>query len=246
MAAFAGFASPHGRWLEPNGGYPFWSPDSRSVGFFADGKLKRIDLDGRLVRALANAPNPVGGSWNREGTILFAPNFTGPIFRTSATGGEAMAVTRIEAQQSSHRFPHFLPDGRHFLYYATSSAEAPGVYVGQLDGRAAQRLLDADAPAVYASSRHLLFVRKGALFAQEFDAVRLALTGTPYSIAEQIAVGGESNAVGLSASASGPLVYRAGLASVRRQFVWFDRTGKEIGKVGDPDSAGSSNLSSIT
>jgi serine/threonine protein kinase/dipeptidyl aminopeptidase/acylaminoacyl peptidase len=223
--------------------YPFWSPDSRSIGFFADGKLERIDLDGTLVRALANAPNPVGGSWNREGTILFVPNFTGPIFRTSATGGEALAVTRIEARQSSHRFPHFLPDGLRFLYYALSSTEAPGVYAGQLDGRAAQRLLDADAPAVYASSRHLLFVRKRALFAQEFDPVRLALTGTPYSIAEQIAVGGESNAVGLSTSASGPLVYRAGPASARRQFVWFDRTGKEIGTVGEPDSAGPSNLS---
>ena len=225
------------------GFYPFWSPDSRSIGFFADGKLERIDLDGSLVRALANAPNPLGGSWNREGTILFVPNFTGPIFRISATGGEAVAVTRIDAQQSSHRFPHFLPDGLRFLYYATSSTEAPGVYVGQLDGRAAQRLLDADAPGVYASSRHLLFVRKGALFAQEFDSVRLALTGPPFSIAEQIAVGEESNAVGLSASASGPLVYRAGPASARRQFVWFDRTGKEIGTVGDPDSAGSSNLS---
>jgi serine/threonine protein kinase len=225
------------------GFYPFWSPDSRSIGFFANGKLERIDLDGTLVRALANAPNPLGGSWNREGTILFVPNFTGPIFRTSATGGEALAVTRIEARQSSHRFPHFLPDGLRFLYYATSSTEAPGVYAGQLDGRAAQRLLDADAPAVYASSRHLLFVRKRALFAQEFDPVRLALTGTPYSIAEQIAVGGESNAVGLSTSASGPLVYRTGPASARRQFVWFDRTGKEIGTVGEPDSAGPSNLS---
>ena len=151
------------------GFFPFWSPDSRSIGFFADGKLKRIDIDGGLVRVLANAPNPLGGTWNREGTILFTPNYSGPIFRLSITGDEPAALTRIETQQTSHRFPQFLPDGRHFLYYVPSSPEARGVYVGQLDGGATRRLFDADAPAVYRPPRHLLFVHQGKLIAQEFD-----------------------------------------------------------------------------
>src|SRR5262245_14659608 len=102
------------------GFYPFWSPDSRSIGFFAGGQLLRLDLDGGLVRTIASAPNPVGGAWGVNGTILFTPNFAGPIFRVSATGGEASALARTDAKQASHRFPQFLPDGRHFLFYVPS------------------------------------------------------------------------------------------------------------------------------
>ena len=225
------------------GYYPFWSPDSRSIGFFADGKLDRIDLDGGLVRALANAPNPLGGTWNHDGTILFTPNYTGPIFRVAATGGDAMAVTRTDARQASHRFPQFLPDGRHFLYYVPSGAETRGVYVAQLEGGTTERLLDADAPGVYAASGHLLFVRQGRLIAQEFDPARLALGGTPVPIAEQIVAAADQSVAGLSASAAGSLVYRAGLAGGQRQFIWFDRSGQELGKVGDPDSASPTSLS---
>ncbi len=224
------------------GFFPFWSPDNRSIGFFADGKLERIDIDGGLVRALANAPNPLGGAWNRDGTIIFTPNYSSPIFQISAAGGEAAPLMQTDAQQAGQRFPQFLPDGRHFLYYVQSSAESPGVYAGQLDGGAAQRLLDADAPAVYAS-QHLLFVRQGTLFAQEFDPERLALSGNPFPIAEQIAVDGASSSTGLSASAAGPFIYRAGLGGGQRQFVWFDRSGKEIGNVSDPDNAGPVNPS---
>jgi eukaryotic-like serine/threonine-protein kinase len=218
------------------GFYPFWSPDNRSIGFFADGKLQRIDIEGGVVRTLAIAPNPLGASWNVDGTILFVPNFSSPIFRTSATGGEVAALTRTEAKQSSHRFPRFLPDGRHFLYYAAGSPETSGVYASDLTGTT-KRLLDADAPAAYTPSHHLLFVRQGTLFAQPFDPVRLELSGNPFPIAEQIAVSGDTSAAGLSASAAGPFIYRAGLASVQRQFIWFDRSGNEIGRVGDPDSA---------
>src|SRR6185295_6847847 len=100
-----------------DGVLPFWSPDSRSVAFFANGRLLRLDLDNGLIRPLTIAPNPLGGAWNRDGTIVFAPNYTGPIFRTTATGGDAQPVTRMEAGQSSHGFPHFLPDGRRFLYF---------------------------------------------------------------------------------------------------------------------------------
>jgi serine/threonine protein kinase len=225
------------------GVFPFWSPDGRSIGFFNGGKLKVIDIDGGLVRELANAPNPLGGAWNSDGTILFTPNFAGPIFRISTAGGEQSVVTRIEGQQASHRFPWFLPDGRHFLYYVPAGAR--GVYVGQLDGAATGRLLDADAPAVYASPGYLLFVRQGKLIAQKFDPGKLALSGNPFPIADELpALGGPASSVALSASAAGSIVYRGGqTGGVQRQFVWFDRSGKEIGKLGAPDDATPENVS---
>jgi serine/threonine protein kinase len=212
--------------------FPFWSPDGRSLGFFASGRLNRIDLDSGLVRQLANAPFPLGGAWNRDGTILFTPNFTGPIFSISATGGQPAPLTRIEAPQASHRFPQFLPDGRRFLYFATGTTETRSVYIGQLDGGVASRLLDADASAVYAP-RHLLFVRQDKLFTQEFDPSSLALHGDPITVADQIPVDATSNLAALSASLSGTVVYRSGPAGGERQFVWFDRSGVEIRRVGD-------------
>jgi Tol biopolymer transport system component len=217
---------------------PFWSPDSRSIGFFADGKLKLIDIDGGLVRELARAPNPIGGAWNRDGTILFTPNYSGPIFRISAAGGDPAAATRIEGQQSSHRFPLFLPDGRHFLYYVGGGAETRGVYVGQLDDAASRRVLDADAAAVYAPPGYLLFVRQGKLIAQKFDPAKLVLSGNPFPVADQLlAAVGPVNSVGLSASEVGSIVYRGGQeGGLKRQFVWFDRSGKETGKVGAADA----------
>jgi serine/threonine protein kinase len=221
------------------GHFPFWSPDSRSIGFFDGSKLKVIDIDGGLVRELANAANAGGGAWNSDGTILFTPNFSGPIFRISTAGGNPAAVTHIEAHQASHRFPKFLPDGRHFLYYVSGDSRTRGVYVGQLDGAATQRLLDADAAAVYASPGYLLFVRQGKLIAQKFDPAKLALSGNPFPIADDlIAVEGEYASSGLSASAAGSIVYRAGQAAgLKRQFVWFDRSGKEIAKVGAVDDS---------
>jgi eukaryotic-like serine/threonine-protein kinase len=224
------------------GFYPFWSPDSKSIGFFANGELERIDLDGGLVRVLANAPNPVGGTWNREGTILFTPNYAGPIFQISATGGGAAALPQFEAKRGTQRFPLFLPDGRHFLYYVPAGAEPRGVYVGQLDGTTNVHLLDADAPAVYAPvSRHLLFVRQGKLMAEEFDPAELALSGNPFPIADQVVTDGLPTSVALSSSAAGPVVYRAGVGRAQRQYIWFDRTGKEIGTVGEPNDAGPGN-----
>jgi WD40 repeat protein len=224
------------------GFFPFWSPDSKSIAFFADGKLERIDLDGGLLRELANAPNPLGGTWNREGTILFTPNFAGPIFQISGTGGGAAALPQFKAKRGTQRFPFFLPDGRHFLYYVPTGSEPRGVYVGQLDGTTSVHLLDADAPAVYAPvSRDLLFVRQGKLMAQEFDPAKLALTGTPFPIADQVVTDGLPTSVALSASAAGPVVYRAGAGRTQRQYIWFDRTGKEIGKVGEPNEAGPGN-----
>ena len=122
--------------------YPFWSPDSASVGFFADRQVKRIDIAGGAPQVLANADVGRGGTWSREGIILFGDT-AGSVFRVRATGGEAVAVTRTEPGQRSHRFPQFLPDGRHFIYFV----EGQGVYGGSLDGALSKRLADADVAA---------------------------------------------------------------------------------------------------
>ena len=220
--------------------FPFWSPDNRSVGFFAEGQLKRIDIEGGSVQTLAPAYVANGGSWSRDGAILFAQTSLGPLYRVFATGGAVAAVTRLETpQQTSHSFPHFLPDGQHFLYYVRGTPDARGVWVGMLDGSASHRVLDADSAAVYATaSGQLLFVRQGTLLAQPFDAVRATLSGHPFPVAEQVAVLVEpANVAALSASATGPIAYRTGSAGGQRQFVWIDRFGKEIAKVGEPDGA---------
>lgn len=218
--------------------YLFWSPDGRSVGFLGENRLKRIDIDTGSIQILANAPGMRGGAWNRDGVILFTRTTGSPILRISATGGESTPVTRLEApQQIGHRFPQFLPDDRHFLYYVQGTPEVRGMYLGQLDGLESRRLLDADAAAVYTAGQ-LLFVRQGTLFARGFDPVRLSLIGDPSTMAERVTVDAVNNLAALSASAVGPVVYRTGGAGGERQFAWVDRSGKEIEKVGSSDNAG--------
>jgi Tol biopolymer transport system component len=213
---------------------PFWSPDNRSIGFFADGKLKRIDIDGGSIQTLARASAGRGGTWNRDGVILFNPSSIDPIFRVYEKGGVSVPVTRLESPQDGNQFPQFLPDGQHFIYRVESSSpEVRGVYVTKLDGTETRRLLDGDSRAVYAASGKLLFVQQGTLFEQDFDPVHLKLNGNRFQVAEHVA----SSLVGtaLSASAAGPIAYRTGSAAPRRQFVWFDRSGNELQKIGKPD-----------
>ena len=215
-------------------GLPFWSPDSRSIGFFAEGQLRRVEIDGSSIQTLAPASSGRGGAWHDDGTILFAPTAADALFRVPETGGDVVQVTTLAAEQNDHRSPQFLPDGHHFLYYARGSPGASGVYVGQLDGTETRRLLDADAGAVYAEPGYLIFVRQGALFAQAFDGTSLSLSGDTIRLAEQVVVSGGISVAALSISATDTLVYRAG-SQPRRQMVWFDRAGQEISRVGDVD-----------
>jgi Tol biopolymer transport system component len=152
-----------------------------------------------------------------------------------------LAVTRQEAPDQYYLFPQFLPDGRHFLYY--TNLNPPGVYVAQLDGSETRRLVDADTGAVYVSSGHLLFLRQGTLFAQAFDPVRLVVTGSAFRVADEVGSGAFSPA--LSVSAAGTIVYRTGSKDslLTRPLVWFDRSGREIGKVGDSNPGGDPSLS---
>ncbi len=214
--------------------FPFWSPDSHSIGFFADGRLYSIDVDGGALSAVARVPVPAGGTWSREGVILFTIVPDGPILRVSATGGAADAVPGSDTLQGGNRFPQFLPDSRHYLYFVAEPA-IRGVYVGTLDGPERRRLINVDSAAVFAPPSHLLFVRAGTLFAQEFDTAGLALRGEATPLANGVAVDTTGGAA-VSASSVGSFVYRTGAANRQRQLAWFDRSGAQIGDPLPPDA----------
>ena len=220
---------------------PFWSPDSRSVAFSAQGKLKKIDVEGGPPQTLCDAPAVRGGSWNRDGVIVFAPNANGPLSRVSSAGGAAVAVTKLMPQQAGHRFPSFLPDGKHFFYMAPGTTENNGVFIGSLDSLDGQRLLAADSPAVYALPGYVLFIRQGTLLAQQFDAKNLQLSGEPVPIAEQVAFDGPG--LGFSVSENGALAYRTGAGTRNLQLTWVDRSGKLIESVGVPGAYQGPDLS---
>ena len=218
--------------------YPFWSPSGRSLAFFSDdSKLKRIDLEGGTARVLASFGLPRGGTWNAAGTILLAPLGGGAIFRIPDTGGEPVAVTRLAATQTAHGFPQFLPDGDRFVYYAAGGPEAGGVYLAGLASGVSRRLLGADSPAIVAPQGYLLFVRGETLFAHGFDPARGELLGRPFAVADKIVMGrvAGTSVAAVSAAASGQVVYRTGGEAQRRQFAWFDRSGRPLGTVGDSD-----------
>ena len=225
---------------------PFWSPDSAYVGFFAEGKLKKIAVAGGPPQTLCDAPDGRGGTWNREGVIVFAPNSNDVLYRVSAQGGVPVPSTTLDASegQGVHRFPRFLPDGRHFLYLKFRAGDKNGTYLASLDSQEARRLLADNSRAEYApgpsgENGHLLFVREGALMAQPFDAGSLQMTGDLFPVAEQVRLNPMSYNGAFSVSGDGVLVYQGGGASETLQLVWFDREGKRLGSVGEP--AGYSN-----
>jgi len=213
---------------------PFWSPDAQSLGFFADGKLKRIDLATQSVQVLTNATAGRGGAWNGADVILFAPQ-SGPIFRMSASGGERTQVTR-PAPLTSHRFPQFLPDGHHFVFFEQGGDTPSGLWVGDIDGTAPRRIVDADVAGAYVGSGYLLFIRQRTMYAQHFDPERLTVSGSPVPVAPAIMVNpGVPGAAAVSASFTDLFVYRAG-PPPPSQLQWFDRSGRRIGAVGSPDA----------
>ena len=210
----------------------FWSPDGRSVAFFADGKLKKIDIAGGAPQTLCDVANgSTGGTWGREGVIVFG-TLAGGLWRVPASGGQPVAVTTLDAgrQEGSHRRPAFLPDGRRFTYVAQ-----PGntIYVGSLDSTAVTSLLKADSQAMY-SAGYLVFVRQGTLFGQPFDAGKLKVSGEAIPIADSIGSNASVAGAGYSASENGVLMYvrGAGGGASPNQLTWFDRNGKPAGSIG--------------
>ena len=214
--------------------FPFWSPDGASLGFFADRQLKRLDLAVGTVWTLAPAEGGRGGTWNHDGIIVFQPTpGQSALRRVSADGGDSMELSTGEG-----RFPQFLPDGNHFVFsrtYGASDVETRGLYIGSLDETAPKRLVElADSAGVLSSSNHVLFVRQGTLFAQAIDLVTLETAGVPFAVASGMRVNPPLWLSPIASSRAGPILYRTGSAGGVRQFAWFDRTGRELSKVGEP------------
>ncbi|MDQ3012214.1 MAG: protein kinase, partial [Acidobacteriota bacterium] len=214
--------------------YPFWSPDSRSLGFGARGKLKRIELAGGRPQTLCDATELRGGTWNRAGVILFANTYPGGLFQIPATGGEAKQVTSPDRAQGEgfHLYPCFLPDGRHFLYRVIGTDTSQRVFVGSLDSKEVKQVLTNAAPALYAPPGWLLFVRDGALLAQAFDAAQLELKGDAFFLTQPT---NTANVLGVpySVSENGVLIWQ-GDRQREYKLAWFDRTGNQVGTVGAP------------
>jgi serine/threonine protein kinase len=218
---------------------PFWSPDSRFLGFFADRKLKKIEASGGPPQTLADASLGRGGSWNREGVILFVPNSREVVHRVSASGGEASPVTKLDAGASelSHRWPVFLPDGRQFLYLAQTSlgaGEKNGIYRASLDGGERKLLFNANTNVAYSPSGHLLFHRERTLLARPFDPRSLRFTGEAFPLAEDVQYFATFAQAVFSVSDQGLLAYQTGVSGGRTQLTWLDRAGRPAGTVGAP------------
>jgi serine/threonine protein kinase len=222
--------------------FPFWSPDGKSMGFFADGKLKKLDLEGGPAQILSDAPTGRGGTWNKDGVILFTPSgqLGGGVYRIPASGGTATVVSTPEASrgEQSHRWPMFLPDGKHFLYMAFSiglRTDANAIYVGSLDSNEKRLVTKASANASYAAPGYLLFYREETLFGQRFDPVKFELKGEPAPILSDIESFMRMARVGFASNDSGLLVAQSSQAASFSQLIWFDRKGNQVDVTGKPD-----------
>jgi eukaryotic-like serine/threonine-protein kinase len=240
-----------------DGRAPFWSPDSRSIAFFAQGKLKKIDTFGGAPSTVCDVPpsedsgatGSGGGTWNGDNTILFSMT-SNVIFKVPASGGVPVPVTTLDKQRGEtwHNWPFFLPDGRHFLHLALGSTtggvnQANGVYVASLDSTEKTLLIPGGSNAMYTPG-YLLYMSNDSLMARPFDAKGFALTGEAVSLAEGVALGGSSGRNGaFSVSQNGVLAYQTATGPIRSELVWFDRQGRRIGTIGERADYGDFELS---
>ena len=226
---------------------PFWSPDSRSLGFFAKGKLKTIDVATGRVQTLCDAPIARGGTWNPQGTILFVPSPPEPPHVVSASGGgEAKPVASLAGTTGVSPFrrsPYFLPDGRHYLYLSYGrESEERSICVGSLDSKDSKPLVSSRSSAKYAPPGYLVFRRDAALMAQRFDAKRLELAGDAFPIESDVGFNPITLETLFSVSDDGTLAY-VSAGATKTRLIWFGRDGKEIGPTGPPGYYNSVSLS---
>ncbi len=219
--------------------YPFWSPDSKQIAFFADGKLKKLDLNGGAPMTLTSALDGRGGTWNSDGTILFAPETQSPILRVSTggvLGGPVTTIDNARMAETTHRFPSFLPDGRHFLYvrgsHAANNQDAVNsIWVGDLESEETFELMKSGTQANYAQG-HLFWVNDQFLMARPFSAQDLEFTGEAFAVGEGVVVQLGAWRAAYAVSEAGPLSFQGGLAA-EQILTFFDREGKELGTIGE-------------
>jgi len=245
--------SSRARPLENTAGasYPFWSPDDRFIGFFADGKLKKIEAAGGPVQIICDAPIGRGGTWNRADVIVFAADSGIGMRRVSASGGQVTMLPGFEqkvATTMSNRWPIFLPDGKHFLYSSIDfgsdlQGESSAIYIAALDSSEHRRLLTSNANAAYVTPNYLLFLRNGTLMVQHFDADRLQLTGKPRAVVNEVEYLSSVARALFSVSENGTLIYQSGSGATFTQLAWFDREGKQLSTLGAPSRYANPRLS---
>jgi Tol biopolymer transport system component len=222
--------------------YPFWSADGRFLGVSHSGSLKYAPVDGGPLVTICNVRDPRGASWNEDGVVLFTPHWRESIYRVSAEGGTPERVTTLDTArgETTHRWPHFLPDGVHFLYLvgvhvADVLNESNAIYVGSLDGEAPRLLLHARSQAIYAEG-HILYLRGRELVAHPFDADENVLTGEPVVLATGVRTEtGFFQGVFAASTKGGKLAYMLGNDFTRSRLIWHDREGRELGAIGAPD-----------
>ena len=212
---------------------PFWSPDSKLIGFFSHSKLKKVDPNGGQPEVICDAgADPGGATWNREGVIVFAPNFEGVLYRVPASGGQPVAITEAYKahDETNHIWPEFLPDGRHFLFLVYGRDDQ-GIHLGSLDSAEHHLVLREESTAIYVEPGYVLFGRNGVLMAQSFDAKRFRAIGEPIRIVDAVesASGGGYT---FSVSRNGVLVYFTGRRYSPTQLVWYRRDGTRLGTLG--------------
>lgn len=214
--------------------FPFWSPDSRYIGFFADGKLKKIGAAGGPVQTICEAPEGRGGAWSQQGVVVFAPRITGPLQRVSDGGGAQEDVTpaRKDEARFTDRNPYFLPDGKHFLFTQRSGNQTTGsVYAGSLDSGEPKLILAKGSNVAYGSG-YLFYLSDDVLMAHRFDPAALRLAGKPVPIAQSIEYYSPRD-VGYFSVAQNLLLYRRAVLE-NRELVWLDPSGKELEHWGNP------------
>ncbi|MGB9075179.1 MAG: protein kinase [Terriglobales bacterium] len=219
--------------------YPFWSPDGKFIGFFADGKLKKVELSGGQPQVLCDAPNGRGGTWNRDGVIVFTPEASSAgLFRVSSSGGSPVGITKLDTSrfETSHRWPMFLPDGKHFLYLGANFSgqlENNAIFLGSLDSQEKRLLVSTSANAAYAEPGYLLYLRDNkTLLAQPFDLRRSVLSGEPFPLSDEVLYFPQVDRAVYSVSGGDVLVTQTGKGASLSQLTWFDRGGKPAGTVG--------------
>ena len=218
-------------------GYPFWSPDSKSVAYFAGGKLRKVDAAGGPPVVLCDAALGKGGDWSEDGFILFAPGNLDPIHRVPDAGGQSVAVTSIDStlNENSHRFPVILPGGRHFLYFARVGGVGPmavgAIMVSTLDGKSASLLIPSQTQAFY-DAGHLLFARDGVLMARPFDPDAVKFTGDAFPIVDAVHIMGGACYGAFSVSDNGVLAFVPPTSQSDLDLLLVSRTGATLDSLG--------------